>query len=105
MQIFCILPIHVYQAPGANTSGASFTNSYLTAFLATGARLFRTIISHKIVTNLVKVPHIFAYVGFFLYLCARIIVLKRNEIDRHHKHVLAFTAEVIRRERRVLCYP
>ncbi len=29
----------------------------------------RTIISHKIVTNLVKVPHIFAYVGFFLYLC------------------------------------
>ena len=69
MQIFCILPIHVYQAPGANTSGASFTNSYLTAFLATGARLFRTIISHKIVTNLVKVPHIFAYVGFFLYLC------------------------------------
>ena len=29
------------------------------------------------------------------YLCARIIVPKRNEIDRHHKHVLAFTAETV----------
>ena len=28
-----------------------FTNSYLTTFLATGARLFRTIISHKIVSK------------------------------------------------------
>ena len=32
--------------------GASFTDSYLTTFLATGARLFRTIISHKIVSKM-----------------------------------------------------
>ena len=36
-----------------------------------------------------------AYIPKKLYLCARIIVLKRNEIDRHRKHVLAFAAEII----------